>query len=169
MSYEYDYLIVGAGLFGSVFANQINKLGYKCIVIDKRDHIGGNCWSEDIEGIDCHKYGPHTFHTDNKDIWDYVNSITEFKHFIVRTKVKNKDKIFSFPINLMTLHHIFGVSTPEEAKEKINKVKEKFNNINSIDTWIKSQVGSYIYELFYKGYTEKQWGRSPENISASVA
>lgn len=169
MSYEYDYLIVGAGLFGSVFANQITKLGYKCIVIEKRDHIGGNCWSENIEGIDCHKYGPHTFHTDNKDVWDFVNSITKFNSFIIRTKVKIEDKIFSFPINLMTLHHIFGVSTPEEAKEKIREVQEESNNITSVDTWIRSQVGSYIYELFYKGYTEKQWGRSPENITASVA
>lgn len=168
MNYQYDYLIVGSGLFGSVFSHQMSISGYNCLVIEKMDHIGGNCWAENIEGINCHKYGPHTFHTEKENLWRYVNSITPFYPSTYRTKSKIEDNVYSFPINLMTLHQVFGVYTPEEAKEKIKKVQEECGEITNLESLVKSQVGSLLYEMFFKGYTEKQWGRSPDKIPALV-
>ena len=112
----YDYLIVGAGLFGSIFARELTDNGYKCLVIDKRNHIGGNCYTEEIEGINVHKYGPHIFHTSDDNVWEYMNRFCKFNHFVNRPKVNYKEKIYSFPINLMTLYQLYDVTTPEQAK-----------------------------------------------------
>ena len=164
----YDYLIVGSGLFGSVFARELTDKGYKCIVIDKRKHIGGNVYTENIDGINVHKYGPHIFHTDNKDIWDYVNRFVEFNHFSYRPRINFNGKIYSFPINMMTLYQLWGVTTPAEALEKINSVKISISNPSNLEEWVLSQVGEEIYNTFIKGYTKKQWGKDPKELPASI-
>lgn len=165
---EYDYVIVGSGLFGSVFAQQMTESGKKCIILDRRTHIGGNCYTENVDGIHVHKYGPHTFHTSDKGIWDYVNRFAEFNNFVYRPKVKFGERIFSFPINLFTLHQVYGVSTPSEAAEKIESVKHNIENPKNLEEWILSQVGSELYELFIKGYTAKQWGRDPKELPSFI-
>jgi UDP-galactopyranose mutase len=168
MAIKYDYLIVGAGLFGSVFARQVTDKGCKCLIIDKRDHIGGNCFTENRDGIDIHKYGPHIFHTNNKDIWDYVNQFVEFNNFVNRPKVLYKNKLYSFPINLMTLNQLWNVKTPQEAIDKLNQVKLKIENPQNLEEWILSQVGEEIYNTFIRGYTRKQWAKDPSNLPSDI-
>jgi UDP-galactopyranose mutase len=164
----YDYLIVGSGLFGSIFARELTDKGFKCLVIDKRDHIGGNCYTENIEGVNVHKYGPHIFHTSDDNVWNYINKFCEFNHFVNRPKVNYKGKIYSFPINLMTLYQIFNVTTPEEAKHKLDSVKHDIPNPKNLEDWVLSQVGEEIYETFIKGYTTKQWGMEPSLLPTSI-
>jgi UDP-galactopyranose mutase len=158
----YDFLIVGAGLFGSVFAEQCIKNKKTVLVIDKRNHIAGNCFTEKYKDIDVHKYGPHIFHTNNDLIWQYVNNFTTFNNFTLRTKVNYNNRIYSFPINLMTMHQLWGVLTPKEAKEKLNSVKINIKNPNNLEEWILSQVGEEIYYKFIYGYTKKQWQIEPK-------
>lgn len=164
----YDYLIVGSGIYGSIFANELNKIGKKVLVIDKRNHIGGNCYTENIDDINVHKYGPHIFHTSDKRIWDYVNNIVPFNHFSYRPKIKYKDKIYSLPINMMSLYQVYGVKTPEEAQRKLDEVKVQNEKPNNLEEWILSQVGPELYEIFVKGYTTKQWGRDPKELPSSI-
>lgn len=160
----YDYLIVGAGLFGSVFAEQCIKNNKKVLVIDKRDHIAGNCYTKNIEDIDIHVYGPHIFHTNNKKIWEYVNTFTEFNNYINRPRVNYKNNIYSFPINLMTLYQLWNTKTPEEAKLRLESVRINIENPKNLEEWILSQVGEEIYEKFIYGYTKKQWKTEPKNL-----
>jgi len=164
----YDYLIIGAGIYGSVFANELTKVGKKVLVIDKREHIGGNCYTENIDGINVHKYGPHIFHTSDKRVWDYVNNLVPFNHFSYRPKIKYKDKIYSLPINMMSLYQVYGVKTPEEAQRKLDEVKVQNEKPNNLEEWILSQVGPELYEIFVKGYTTKQWGRDPKELPSSI-
>lgn len=166
--HKYDYLIVGSGLFGSVFAYEMNKIGKKCLVIEKSNHIAGNCYSENKDGINVHIYGPHIFHTNNKEIWNWINQFAEFNNYKHTPKVKYKDDLYAFPINLMTLYQLWGVKTPEEAKEKLKSVVIKNDNPKNLEEWILSQVGEEIYEIFIKGYTTKQWGTDPKNLPASI-
>ena len=165
---KYDYLIVGAGIYGSVFARELTNAGKKVLVIDKRNHIGGNCYTEKIEGINVHKYGPHIFHTSDKQIWDYVNNLVPFNHFSYRPKIKYKDKIYSLPINMMSLYQVYGVTTPEEAKQKLDEVKIPNQSPTNLEEWILSQIGVELYEIFVKGYTTKQWGRDPKDLPSSI-
>lgn len=165
---KFDYLIVGAGFFGSVFAREMSNLGKKCFVIDKRTHIGGNAYSYKKEGIDIHKYGPHIFHTNEKKIWDYVNNFDNFVPYFNRGKVKYKNRIFSFPINLMTFNQLWGVKTPEEAKRMIESKKKQISNPKNLEDFVLSQVGEEIYEIFIRGYTRKQWGREPKDLPISI-
>lgn len=164
----YDYLIIGSGIYGSIFANELNKIGKKVLVIDKRNHIGGNCYTENIDDINVHKYGPHIFHTSDKRIWDYVNNIVPFNHFSYRPKIKYKDKIYSLPINMMSLYQVYGVKTPKEANKKLNEVRIKNDNPRNLEEWVLSQVGPELYEIFVKGYTTKQWGREPKELPSSI-
>ncbi len=164
----YDYLIIGAGIYGSVFANELTKVGKKVLVIDKREHIGGNCYTKNIDGINVHKYGPHIFHTSDKRVWDYVNNLVPFNHFSYRPKIKYKDKIYSLPINMMSLYQVYGVKTPEEAQRKLDEVKVQNEKPNNLEEWILSQVGPELYEIFVKGYTTKQWGRDPKELPSSI-
>ncbi|HRV32401.1 MAG TPA: UDP-galactopyranose mutase [Candidatus Paceibacterota bacterium] len=164
----YDYLIVGAGLFGSVCSRELSNAGKECLIIDKRKHIGGNCYTENIEGINVHKYGAHIFHTSDENIWKYINKYSGFINYIHRVKVKYKNRIYSFPINLLTLYQLWGVCDPEEAKNKIKQKQITIKNPHNLEDWILSQVGEEIYNIFIKGYTEKQWQRSPSELPTSI-
>lgn len=169
MSKEYDYLIVGAGLFGSTFANLAKINNKKCIVIEKRSHIGGNVYCENIEGINVHKYGAHIFHTSDKGIWDYVNSLVPFNHYINSPIALAPDgKLYNLPFNMNTFYQIWGVKTPEEAIQKLNEQrknvieamsKEGSATPRNLEEQALQLIGHDIYELLIKGYTEKQWGR----------
>jgi len=142
--------------------------GRKVTIIEKREHIGGNCYTETVDGINVHKYGPHIFHTSDSRIWDYVNQFSRFNNFINRPKVRYKDRIYSFPINLMTLHQLWGVKTPGEARQKLKEVAGRIENPGNLEEWALSQVGREIYEIFIKGYTTKQWGRNPRELPADI-
>ena len=161
MKTNYDYLIVGAGLYGAVVAHELNKRGYKVLVVEKRNNIAGNIYTEEIEGIQVHKYGPHIFHTSKKEIWDYVNQFAKFNDFINMPLAYYKGKYYNMPFNMNTFHQIFGVNTAEEAKECIEK-EIKAANIKepkNLEEKAISMVGTTIYEMLIKGYTQKQWGR----------
>lgn len=164
----YDYLIVGAGMFGSVFAREMTDAGAKCLVVDKRNHIGGNCYTEDREGIHVHKYGAHIFHTNNKEVWDYVNKWASFNAYRHHLKVTSGKDVFSFPINMMTLHQLWSVKSPEEAIKKLDEVRIPIENPSNLEEWILSQVGEEIYKKFIQGYTKKQWGREPKTLPSSI-
>ena len=158
---RYDYLIVGAGLFGATFAYRAKRAGKKCLVIDKRLHIGGNMYCEDIEGIHVHKYGPHIFHTSNKQVWDFVNSIVEFNRFTESPVAFYKGKAYNLPFNMNTFNQMWGTITPQAAREKIEEQRKEMEGKTpqNLEEQAISLVGRDIYEKLIKGYTEKQWGR----------
>lgn len=169
----YDYLIVGAGLFGSIFAYEANKKGKKCLVIDKRNHIGGNIYTEDIEGIAVHKYGPHIFHTSDKGVWDYMNSFVEFNRFTNSPMAIYKDEMYNLPFNMNTFSRLWGVKTPDEAREIIEKQKKEASLPEGVEPknlaeQAISLVGRDIYEKLVKGYTEKQWGKKAEELPSFI-
>lgn len=166
----YNYLIVGAGLFGSVFAHEANKRGKSCLVIDKRDHIAGNIYTENVEGINVHKYGAHIFHTSNKMIWDYVNQFAEFNHYINSPVAVYKDELYNLPFNMNTFSKLWGIRTPSEAKERIqNQIKElNIGEPQNLEEQALSLVGTDVYEKLIKGYTEKQWGRSCTELPSFI-
>ena len=168
---QYDYLIVGAGLFGSVFAQQMTKKGKKCLVIERRDHIAGNVYTEKQEGIQVHKYGAHIFHTSNKEVWDYVNSFVEFNRYTNSPIANYKGKLYNLPFNMNTFYQLWGVKTPEEAQKKIEEQKAEFSYIKEPKNLEEQALilgGKDIYEKLIKGYTEKQWGRSAKEIPAFI-
>ena len=168
---KYDYLIVGAGLFGSVFAHEMTKKGKKCLIIEKRDHIAGNIFTEKIEGITVHKYGAHIFHTSNKKIWDYVNSFVEFNRFTNSPIANYKGKLYNLPFNMNTFYQLWGVKTPEEAKQKIEEQRAAYAHITEPKNLEEQALvlgGKDIYEKLIKGYTEKQWGRPATGIPAFI-
>ncbi len=163
----YDFLIVGAGLYGAVFAREMTNAGKRCLVVDKRSHIAGNAYSKNQDGIEVHVYGPHIFHTNDKAIWDYVNQFAEFIPYHHRVNVTYKGESYSFPINLKTLQQVFGVNTEEEAKVLLEKLRTPTNE-KDLESWVIGQVGQELYEIFVKGYTQKQWGRDPKNLPNSI-
>ena len=168
---QYDYLIVGAGLFGSVFAQQMTKKGKKCLVIERRDHIAGNVYTEKQEGIQVHKYGAHIFHTSNKEVWDYVNSFIEFNRYTNSPIANYKGKLYNLPFNMNTFYQLWGVKTPEEAQKKIEEQKAEFSYIKEPKNLEEQALilgGKDIYEKLIKGYTEKQWGRPATDIPAFI-
>ncbi len=158
---KYNYLIVGAGLFGSVFAYEAKKKGKTCLVIDKRDHIAGNIYCEEIEGINVHKYGAHIFHTSNKKVWDYINQFAEFNNYINSPVAVYKDELYNLPFNMNTFSKMWGIRTPQEAKEIIQKQIAELNitEPKNLEEQALSLAGTDVYEKLIKGYTEKQWGR----------
>lgn len=165
---KYDYLIVGSGLFGSLFAYRAKQKNKKCLVIEKRNHIGGNIYCENIEGINVHKYGAHIFHTSNKEVWDFVNSIVEFNRYTNSPIANYKGKLYNLPFNMNTFYQMWGVTTPQQAKEKIEgqkllametMKKEGIIEPRNLEEQAISLIGTDIYEILIKGYTEKQWGR----------
>lgn len=157
----YDYLIVGAGLYGAVFAREMTDKGYKCLVIDKREHIAGNVYTENIEGINVHKYGAHIFHTSEKKVWDYVNRFAEFNRYTNTPVANYNGEIYNLPFNMNTFNKMWGVITPEQAKAKIEEQRKAANieNPKNLEEQAISLVGLDIYEKLIKYYTEKQWGR----------
>ena len=165
---KYDYLIVGAGLFGSVFCNQAVSKGKRCLVIDKRNHIGGNCYTENIDGINVHKYGPHIFHTSNKEVWDYINKFAAFRSFQNAPIAVYKGQSYNLPFNMNTFAKIYRISTPAEAKERIKKDMDFFGVPSNLEEKAISMVGKTIYEILVKGYTEKQWGRECKTLPPDI-
>ena len=171
---KYDYLIVGAGLFGATFAYRARQAGKKCLVIDRRAHLGGNVYCEEVEGIHVHKYGAHIFHTSDKKVWDFVNSIVEFNRYTNSPVANYKGKLYNLPFNMNTFYQMWGVLTPDEAKAKIEEQKaEAVAKLNgrepaNLEEQALTLVGKDIYERLIKGYTEKQWGRSCTELPAFI-
>ena len=157
----YDYLIVGAGFFGAVFAREAASRGKKCLVLDKRDHIGGNAFCEAISSVTVHKYGPHIFHTSNERVWQYINRFAEFNNFVNSPLASYHGRIYNLPFNMNTFNQLWGTSFPQEAKEKIAEQTARYRDISpaNLEEQALALVGCDIYEIFIKGYTEKQWGR----------
>ena len=165
----YNYLIVGSGLFGSVFAHEAKQKGKKVLVIDKRPNIGGNVYTENIEGINVHKYGAHIFHTNNKEVWNYITQFAEFNRFTNSPVANYKGELYSLPFNMYTFNKMWGVITPEEAQKKIEgQKKEIIGEPKNLEEQAISLVGRDIYEKLIKGYTEKQWGRDCKDLPAFI-
>jgi len=163
----YDYLIVGAGIFGSTFARLALENGKRCLVIDKRNHIGGNCYTENVCGINVHKYGAHIFHTNNKKVWNFLTRFSKFNNYINSPKILSGEKLYSLPFNMNTFYEMWGCKTPEEAKRIINS--QKFNGIPSnLEEQALSLVGEDIYNKLIKNYTKKQWGKDPKNLPTNI-
>lgn len=167
---KYNYIIVGAGLYGSVFAYEAKKRGKKCLVIDKRNHIGGNIYCENIEGINVHKYGAHIFHTSNKNIWDYVNQFATFNRFTNSPVAFYKDEVYNLPFNMNTFSRLWNVRTPQEVKDIIKKQIEEsgIKEPKNLEEQAIKLVGKDIYEKLVKGYTEKQWGKECKDLPAFI-
>ena len=174
---RYDYLIVGSGLFGATFAHLAHKQGKTCLVIDKRPHLGGNIYCENIEGINVHKYGAHIFHTSNKEVWDFVNAIVEFNRYTNSPVANYKGKLYNLPFNMNTFYQMWGVTTPEKAQAKIDEqkaeavAKMKADGVSeprNLEEQAQVLIGKDIYERLIKGYTEKQWGRKCTDLPAFI-
>lgn len=177
MENHYDYLIVGSGLYGATFAHLAHKQGKKCLVIDKRSHLGGNIYCENIEGINVHKYGAHIFHTSNKKVWDFVNSIVEFNRYTNSPVANYKGKLYNLPFNMNTFYQMWSVTTPEEAQAKIDEQKQEavarmkadgVTEPRNLEEQAQVLIGKDIYERLIKGYTEKQWGRKCTELPAFI-
>ena len=168
MSKKYDFIIVGAGLFGATFAYEALKSNRKCLVLDRRNHLGGNVYCQKIEGINIHKYGPHIFHTNNRMIWNYINQFTSFNRFTLAPIANFKGEIYNLPFNMNTFNKIWGVVTPEEAKVKIEEERKRsgITDPKNLEEQAISLVGIEIYEKLIKGYSEKQWGRKARDLPA---
>ena len=171
---KYDYLIVGSGLFGSIFAYEANKKGKKCLVIDKRSHIGGNIYTENIDGINVHKYGAHIFHTSNKEVWDYIQKFAEFNRYTNSPVARYKDELYNLPFNLNTFSRMFNLITPQDIEKKLDEErKEGLEKLNgkepsNLEEQAISLVGTTVYEKLIKGYTEKQWGMSCTELPSFI-
>ena len=167
---KYDYLIVGSGLFGAIFAYEANKAGKKVLVIDKRDHIGGNIYTKEVEGIQVHQYGAHIFHTSNQEVWDYINQFAVFNRYTNSPVARYKDEVYNLPFNMNTFSKIWGVFTPKEAKEKIRQQIEEagITEPQNLEEQAISLVGKDIYEKLVKGYTEKQWGKEAKDLPSFI-
>jgi UDP-galactopyranose mutase len=167
---KYDYLIVGSGLFGSIFAHEAKKKGKTCLVIDKRNHLGGNIYCENVDGINVHKYGPHIFHTNDKYIWDYVNQFAEFNNYINSPVSLSKGKLYNLPFNMNTFYQLWGTKTPEEAKVIIDNQVKKYGckNPKNLEEQALSLIGKDVYETLIKEYTEKQWGKKAKELPSFI-
>jgi UDP-galactopyranose mutase len=165
---KYDYLIVGSGLYGAMFAHTATLQGKKCLVIEKNGHIGGFCYTENVHGIEVHKFGAHIFRTNSKKVWNFVNSICDFVPFVNSPIVCYQGKIYNLPFNMNTFNQLFGVTTPEAAFDAIEKDKVVFDNPSNLEEYCLSTVGKKIYETFIKAYTEKQWGKECKELPASI-
>ncbi len=166
---NYDYLIIGSGLYGSICARELTDKGHKVLVLEKRDHIGGNIYTENIEGINVHKYGAHIFHTNNKEVWDYVNKYASFNRYTNSPIAKYKDELYSLPFNMYTFNKMWGTVSPEEARKIIDEQKKEIDHEpQNLEEQAISLVGRDIYEKLIKGYTEKQWGRDCKGLPSFI-
>ena len=177
MTNKYDYLIVGAGIYGSTFACMAHRKGMRCLVIDKRNHLGGNIYCENIEGVNVHKYGAHIFHTSNKKVWDFANSIVEFNRYTNSPIANYKGKQYNLPFNMNTFYQMWGVLTPAEAQAKIEEQRQEalehmkadgVTEPRNLEEQAQLLIGKDIYEILIKGYTEKQWGRKCSELPAFI-
>lgn len=165
----FDYLIVGAGLYGAVFAHEAKRCGKCVLVVDKRNHIGGNCYTENVDGINVHKYGAHIFRTSRKDIWDYIRQFAEFNHFVNSPIANYHGRIYNMPFNMNTFNRIWGVRTPAEAKARIEEQRREITGEpRNLEEQAISLVGRDVYEILIREYTEKQWGRPCNELPASI-
>lgn len=166
----YDYLIVGSGLFGSIFAFEARKKGYSCLVVEKRGHVGGNIYTKEVEGIQVHEYGAHIFHTSNKEVWEYIRQFAEFNRYTNSPIAYYKGEIYNMPFNMNTFNKMWGVVTPEQARKKIAEQIEKYgvDEPKNLEEQAISLVGKDIYEKLVKGYTEKQWGRRATELPPEI-
>ena len=167
----YDYLIVGSGLFGAVFAHEAHKAGKRCLVIEKRPHTGGNIYCEEVDGINVHKYGAHIFHTDNREVWNYVNRLVEFNRYTNSPIANYKGKLYNLPFNMNTFYQLWGVRTPAEARAKIQEQCREYEHIThqqNLEEQALKLCGEDIYRQLIKGYTEKQWGRPATELPAFI-
>jgi UDP-galactopyranose mutase len=164
---QYDYVIVGSGLAGSVSARILTDKGYKVLVIDKNPHIGGLCWDEKKDDYYVQKYGVHIFHTSNEKVWKFMNTYTEFNNYRHKVMVNYKDQLYSFPINLLTLYQLWGVKSPKDAEEVLKQITNK-EGTDNLESWILSQVGEEIYKKFIYGYTRKQWDKELHELPSSI-
>lgn len=166
----YEYLVIGSGLFGSIFAYEANKRGKKCLVIDKRNHIGGNIYTKEVENINIHEYGAHIFHTSNKEVWHYINNFAEFNRYTNSPVAIYKDELYNMPFNMNTFNKLWGVKTPAEAKAKIEEQVKESNILEpkNLEEQAISLVGKDIYEKLVKGYTEKQWGTRATELPSFI-
>ena len=167
---KYDYLIVGSGLFGSVFAHEMTKKGKNCLIIERRDHIGGNVYTEEKEGINVHKYGAHIFHTSNKEVWNYINQFAEFNRYTNSPVANYKGELYNLPFNMNTFYQMWGVRTPQEAKAKIEEQKQEsgIKEPKNLEEQAISLIGNDIYEKLVKGYTQKQWGKECTELPSFI-
>jgi len=164
----YDYLIVGSGFFGSICAYELDKQGYKVCVIDKRNHIGGNCYTENKDGINTHVYGPHIFHTSNEEVWKWINQFVEFNNFTYRPVANYKNEIYSLPFNMWTFSKLWEVTTPQEAKEMIIRQSKHIGEPTNLEEQAIKLVGTDVYNKLIKGYTEKQWKKSCDQLPKEI-
>lgn len=166
----YDYIIVGSGLYGAVCANELKKKGFSVLVLERREHIGGNIYTEEVEGIQVHKYGAHIFHTNDKEVWLYLNDLVEFNRFTNSPLANYKGEIYNLPFNMNTFYKLWGQSDPGKVKEIIDTQRKKHikEHPENLEEKALSLVGSDVYEMFIKGYTEKQWGRSAKDLPAFI-
>ena len=166
---EFDFMIVGSGFFGATFARKAADAGKKCLVIDKNNHIAGATYDRKWDnGIIVSEYGAHIFHTQSEEVWDFINKFTKINPFINKPKVLSQGNVYSFPINMMTLHQLWGVVTPEEAYRKLQDVRIPCENPRNFEEWALDRVGKEIYELFFYGYTKKQWMKEPRDLPSSI-
>jgi UDP-galactopyranose mutase len=164
----YDFIIVGSGFFGSICAYELNKIGKKVLVIEKRNHIGGNCFSENRDGINLHIYGPHIFHTSNEEVWNWINQFVEFNDFTLRPVANYKGEIYSLPFNMWTFSKMWNITLPSEAKEIIEKQSTEIDNPTNLEEQAIKLVGRDVYEKLIKGYTKKQWKKDPKHLPKEI-
>jgi UDP-galactopyranose mutase len=165
---HYDYVIVGAGFFGSVCAHELNKNGFKCLVLESRNHIGGNCYTTAKDDIDLHMYGAHIFHTSNRDVWDYINKFSDFNNYRHHVLANYRDELYSLPFNMFTFNKMWGVNNPEDAKKIISNQGSRIKDPSNLEEQAIKLVGSDIYEKLIKGYTEKQWMKSASELPKEI-
>ena len=169
MSKQYDYLVVGAGLYGAVFARQMTDAGKRCLVIDRRNHIAGNIYTKEVEGIQVHMYGPHIFHTDNEIVWQYVQRFAKFNHFRYEPVANYKGELYNLPFNMNTFHQMWGVNTPQQAEAILAEQRQEITGEpKNLEEQAIKLIGRDIYEKLIKGYTQKQWGRPCEQLPCFI-
>lgn len=164
----YDYIIVGSGFFGSICAYELNKKGYKCLILEKRNHIGGNCYTENQDNIHIHTYGPHIFHTSNENVWNWINQFVSFNGFTLRPVANYKGEIYSLPFNMWTFSKLWGVTHPDQAKRIIEQQGEEIKNPSNLEEQAIKLVGKDVYEKLIKGYTAKQWRKDPKELPKEI-
>lgn len=164
----YDYIIIGSGFYGSICAYELTKAGHRCLVLEKREHVGGNCYTENVDGIHVHKYGPHIFHTSNKEVWDWINQFVSFNQFTLHPVANYKGEIYSLPFNMWTFAKLFNITHPHEARSRIEIESAEIGMPTNLEEQAIKLVGKTVYETLIKGYTKKQWRKDPKDLPTEI-